>query len=73
MKNVTREINAQTAREALAATGWIPLVKIGDSEHWAKDNRRCIIVWGGEKPQEAMLTTAHYVQFVHVFDDVLAI
>ena len=54
--------NVQQAREALFDVGFIPLCKIGNAEHFVRDNRRCILYYETELAG-AKLAGAKYVWF----------
>ena len=43
-------MTAQTVREKLNKAKYIPLVKIGMSEHWVKGSHRCVLVYEGDYP-----------------------
>ena len=55
--------NAQQARGVLLAYGFTPLVRLGDAEHWVRDNRRVILAYQGERAADVPLDRADYVWF----------
>jgi hypothetical protein len=55
--------NAQQARALLQDCGFIPLAKTGQSEHWVRGGRRCILIYDGN-PGETPLDGCEYVWFV---------
>lgn len=58
-------ISWQEARRALTGQeGWIPLVKLGDAEHWVRGNRRCVLQASGEHPDKTNLLATYHVHFV---------
>lgn len=61
---------AQDVRTLLVEQGWTPLTKIGDSEHWARAGRRCVLRWEGEVPGNVpahLLSHARLVQLGHAW------
>lgn len=60
------EPTAQSYREILLRQGWIPLIIIGNEEHWVRGGRRCILTWVGTNPDKVPLESTRYVYFSEV-------
>jgi len=51
-----RRINAQKARARLFQLGFIPLVRIRDTEHFVMGDWRLSLVYPGDKPGDVFAT-----------------
>jgi hypothetical protein len=69
----------QSARNALSAAGWMPLVIVQRSEHWVRFNQRCILLIEcteehaeDAKPDNTYLSGARYVEFCEIGEVLIA-
>ncbi|KKN16587.1 hypothetical protein LCGC14_0974270 [marine sediment metagenome] len=63
--------NAQQAREVLTRHGFIPLLRLGEAEHWVRDHRHCVIIYAGEFPGKVPVLKAQYVWFIVPSNDTI--
>lgn len=68
----------QDARAALLAIGFLPLVGLGQAEHWVRDDRRVILYVDAPDANDAvcsetMLARAAFVRFAIIGDVLVAV
>jgi len=60
---------AQHVREFLQKNGFVPLVRLGDADHYVREGRRVILVYTGNQPGEVQARELKYATIVPVGDD----
>jgi len=60
--------NAQQAREVLLASGFLPLCRLNDAEHWVRNGRRCVLTYRGDRAADVPLDGAEFVWFRRLAD-----
>ena len=69
----------QDARKAMQSAGFIPLVCLGNAEHWVRDNKRVILYVDADKnaseciTDQTMLHATAHVEFQAIGDVLVAL
>ena len=57
---------AQHVRELLADHGFIPLVRVGNGEHWVRAGRRLVLTYEGDIPADVLPSDLRFATLVRM-------